>query len=57
MGFKGEKGAGQATLWIDARTLLPLKYVIGDDTGRLTEIYHEFTLDPKVDARAFELPK
>jgi hypothetical protein len=56
VGLKGE-GAGQATLWIDARTLLPLKYVLGDRTNQVTEIYHEFTLDPKIEARAFALPK
>jgi hypothetical protein len=56
VGLKGE-GAGQATLWIDAKTLLPLKYVIGDRTNHVTEIYHEFTLDPKIEARAFALPK
>ncbi len=56
MGRKGE-GAGQATVWIDAKTLLPLKYVIGDRRNHVTEIYHEFTLDPKIEARAFALPK
>jgi hypothetical protein len=56
VGRKGE-GAGQATLWIDAKTLLPLKYVIGDRNNHVTEIYHEFTLDPKIEARAFALPK
>jgi outer membrane lipoprotein-sorting protein len=57
VGFKGEKGAGQAILWIDSRTLLPLRYVIGDGTGGVTETYNEFTLDPKVDAKVFALPK
>jgi outer membrane lipoprotein-sorting protein len=56
VGRKGE-GVAQATVWIDAKTLLPLRYVIGDGTGRLTEIYHELTLDPKVDAKVFALPK
>jgi hypothetical protein len=56
VGLKGE-GAGRATLWIDARTLLPLQYVIGDGTGGVTEIYQEFTLDPKVEAKSFALPK
>jgi WD40 repeat protein len=56
VGRKGE-GAGQATLWIDAKTLLPLKYILGDRTNHVTEIYHEFTLDPKIEARAFALPK
>ncbi len=57
VGLKGDKGAGQAALWIDARTRMPLRYAIGDENGRLTEIYHEFRLDPQVDARGFRLPK
>jgi WD40 repeat protein/outer membrane lipoprotein-sorting protein len=46
------------TVWIDSKTLLPLKRVIVPDTtskGSITEIYEEFTLDPKIDAGAFEL--
>ena len=57
VGSKGEKGAGQATVWIDAKTLLPLKYVLGDRTNHVTEIYHEFLLDPKTEAKVFALPK
>jgi len=47
-------------LWLDVETNLPLKRVL---TGKLdkeftyTEIYSEFTLNPKVDAKLFELPK
>jgi Tol biopolymer transport system component/outer membrane lipoprotein-sorting protein len=47
------------TLWIDARTLLPFKRVIvpvGWESVRITETC-EFTLNPKIDAKAFELPK
>jgi outer membrane lipoprotein-sorting protein len=45
------------TVWIDTKTLLPLKRVIVLDRRwpAITEIYKEFTLDPKTDARAFEL--
>jgi outer membrane lipoprotein-sorting protein len=46
------------TVWIDSKTLLPLKRVIVPDVtskGSITEIYKEFTLDPKLDAAAFEL--
>jgi outer membrane lipoprotein-sorting protein len=46
------------TIWIDAKTLLPLKRVIVPDTRSkytITEIYKEFTLDPKIDAGAFDL--
>ncbi len=56
VGRKGE-GAGRATLWIDARTRLPLRYALGDENGGLTEVYHEFRLDPPVDARDFRRPK
>jgi outer membrane lipoprotein-sorting protein len=50
------------TLWLDARTLLPLKRVIvpeakDADRTQLTETYTEFTLDPQLDAKTFELPK
>jgi outer membrane lipoprotein-sorting protein len=47
------------TLWIDAQTLLPLKRVIvpvGSESGRVTETC-EFTLNPKIDAGTFQLPK
>jgi outer membrane lipoprotein-sorting protein len=47
-------------LWLDVGTNLPLKRVL---TGKLnkeftyTENYSEFTLNPKVDAKLFALPK
>jgi len=47
-------------LWLDVKTNLPLKRVF---TGKLkkeftyTETYSEFTLNPRVDAKLFELPK
>jgi hypothetical protein len=51
-------------LWVDAKTLLPLKRVFDLRKNRgvvsgivITEMYNEFTLDPKIDATAFELPK
>jgi outer membrane lipoprotein-sorting protein len=49
----------EVTLWIDAKTLLPLKrtVVTKRDVVHLTETYRDFKLDPKVDAKAFELPK
>jgi outer membrane lipoprotein-sorting protein len=45
------------TVWIDTKTLLPLKRAIGPDRSfpAVTEIYKEFTLDPKIDAGALEL--
>src|SRR5262249_7904175 len=48
-------------LWIDLETGLPLKRVFtGTLDGRkitFTETYETITLDPKVDAKVFELPK
>ena len=35
----------------------PLKHVIAWEGQRWTEFYNDFTLDPKIDAKAFELPK
>jgi outer membrane lipoprotein-sorting protein len=55
------KESAKITLWLDARTLLPLKRVIipegmGEGT-EITETYTEFTLNPQLDAKTFELPK
>jgi len=49
----------KTTLYVDAKTLLPLKrvLVIEKEEGRLTETYTEFTLNPKLDAKLFELSK
>lgn len=46
------------TLWLDAKTLLPLKRRGVQEAAKAqgTEVYREFVLDPKVDASAFELP-
>ncbi|HYT92412.1 MAG TPA: hypothetical protein VEL76_27100 [Gemmataceae bacterium] len=54
----GEKPA-RITLWLDAKTLLPLKRVIAPprESERITETYTEFKLNPKVDAKVFELTK
>ena len=58
---KGGKRDAEITLWIDAKTGLPLKRVFFNETGvfegRITETYSEFNLNPKIDAKAFELPK
>src|SRR5439155_25776486 len=58
----GGRDDAKVTLWIDAKTLLPLKrsvVVQRSENERLTgtDIYHEFKLNPKIDAKAFELPK
>ena len=48
----------ELTLWVDSETLLPLKRVwVPKRQGlRITEVYQEFKLDPKIDAKAFSLP-
>ncbi len=58
----GGRDDGEVTLWIDAKTLLPLKrslVVQRSENERLTgtDTYYAFKLDPKIDAKAFELPK
>jgi outer membrane lipoprotein-sorting protein len=52
-------GPVEVTLWLDARTGLPLKRVLNLEKykARITETYREFHLDPKVNPRVFELPK
>jgi outer membrane lipoprotein-sorting protein len=50
-----QKGAIPVTLWLDAKTLLPLKSVVVNKSENLhiTETYIDFKLDPKFDAKAF----
>jgi outer membrane lipoprotein-sorting protein len=43
------------TLWIDAQTHLPLKRRLGTADNGLTEIFTEVTLEPPLDAAAFDL--
>jgi outer membrane lipoprotein-sorting protein len=50
------------TLWLDAKTTLPVKRVVrvdkgGGDNYTATETYTKLTLDEKIDAKKFELPK
>lgn len=53
----------EMTLWIDSATLLPLKRVLdlrenrGVVSGILITERYAFTLEPKIGAKAFELPK
>jgi outer membrane lipoprotein-sorting protein len=57
---KGGNDDAEMTLWIDAETGLPLKRVLALPKGdkiRITENYSQFKLNPKVEAKAFELPK
>jgi outer membrane lipoprotein-sorting protein len=58
---KGGKGDAEITLWIDAENGLPLKRVFSNPkgvfVGRITETYSQINLHPKIDGKAFELPK
>jgi outer membrane lipoprotein-sorting protein len=56
------------TVWIDAKTLLPLKRTVVMKLGeqlegwvpkdaRISETYTEFNLNPKIDAKTFEMQK
>jgi outer membrane lipoprotein-sorting protein len=49
--------ASRVTLWLDAATLLPLKrdIVLEEWNMHITVIYTEFKLNPKLDAKAFDL--
>jgi len=60
------KGKGNDTnklsiqLWLDAQTELPVKLAMtggGSDITDISETYGDFTIDAKVDARRFALPK
>jgi outer membrane lipoprotein-sorting protein len=58
---KGAKEPLAVTVWIDAKTNLPLKRVIkvkmGEDAITVTETYTKTALDEKIDNKKFELPK
>jgi outer membrane lipoprotein-sorting protein len=58
---KGGNDDPKGTVWIDAETSLPLKRVYlahpESEIIRITESYSEFKLNPKVDAKVFQLPK
>jgi hypothetical protein len=41
----------------NAKTLLPLKYVVGERTDHVTGTYHDFILNPAIEASAFALPR
>jgi outer membrane lipoprotein-sorting protein len=52
--------ANQVTLWLDAKTNMPLKRQIKrnpDDKEGVDEVYSELLLNPTLDAKLFELPK
>ena len=58
---KGGNDDPKVTVWIDAKTGLPLKRSLlihpESEKIRITEAYREFELDPKIDAKTFDLPK
>jgi hypothetical protein len=61
---KGEKKTDvtfSESIWLDVEMNLPLKRVFSGDFGgkkiKFSETYEKFVLDPKVDAKLFELPK
>ena len=57
---KGTKNSLSLTVWLDAETNLPARWTVSggkSDIGDITETYAEFTIDPKLDPKLFELPK
>lgn len=56
--IEGEPKSAQVTLWIDAKTLLPVKRTIRPEgEGMVTENYTEMAVDAKIDPKTFELTK
>jgi outer membrane lipoprotein-sorting protein len=51
----------QMTVWLDTKTNLPLKRLVttAGEKGvfRVTEVYTEIAINPKLDGKLFELPK
>src|SRR5439155_1024819 len=55
-------GKAKVKLWINAQTMLPVKRHLiltgaKENLGLVREVYSEFTLEPRIDAKVFELPK
>jgi outer membrane lipoprotein-sorting protein len=59
VGDGSERFDPEVTVWINAKTQLPVKrsFTLKIEDARIVEHYREFSLDPKIDAKAFELPK
>jgi hypothetical protein len=59
--FRGVKEPGDNQEWVDRQTLLPVQRVFTmADQGkkvRVLEVYGDFAIDTKLDAKLFELPK
>lgn len=54
-----DENPGTVSIWLDAKTNLPLKRLIAIESDKLTvtETYTKLTLDEKIDPKTFELPK
>ena len=61
LAIKGQEPTFSATVWIDAATGLPLKRLLISEVGKeksmVIETYSKLTLDEKIDAKKFDLPK
>ena len=59
--FFEQKESLAMSVWLDTKTNLPLKRVVTSTVDKekfvYTEIISKMTLDPKIDAKKFELPK
>jgi outer membrane lipoprotein-sorting protein len=54
----GIKEEAVFNVWVDTKTLLPLKrLIVAKSWGTITEHYNDFTIDPKIGPREFKLPK
>jgi outer membrane lipoprotein-sorting protein len=54
-----DKDERPATVWIDPKTYLPVRFRFGSEGGhgRITEVYTDFQVNAPVDASKFRLPK
>ena len=61
IGFRGTKEKGRVTLWVESKSLLPVKrvFTISDASRkvRVMEVYEPMEADAQIDAKVFELPK
>jgi outer membrane lipoprotein-sorting protein len=50
----------EVTLWIDAKTMIPLKRKVASANAKkrfFVEVYKEFVINPELDSKIFSLPK
>lgn len=56
--IKYKSGKSTMTIWMDEKTLLPLKYLSVTESGsKTTALIREFVIDPKIEDSSFELRK